>query len=172
MFPLHHNLIFRKNDEKAKLLIMENRFNSKTSLILFGACFLFFLLLFIQFPINGNLPGNADTWLVGITIPNALRIKFLSLFTGLKTGTSMFPENFLAFGETAPGCSVIFSVFRIITRDDIVAYYFFISVLFSINAFGAAALARAYGAKTGPSVVAGFAFSCSNFIIANIDIDV
>jgi len=55
------------------LVAIANLFTKKIATI-YGVTFsLIFLILFAQYPLGGNLPGNTDSWLVGIVIPNTLR---------------------------------------------------------------------------------------------------
>ena len=128
----------------------------------------FHLLLFLQFPLNGNIPGNCDTWLV-ISLSNAYMHRIAAFFGGPAT-TAMFPvENIHAYGESAPGSAMLFILFKLLGFNDIVAYYLYISSIFFLTAYAVYRLTRLYIDHLPVAVFAGFAFTCSNFMFANID---
>jgi hypothetical protein len=132
--------------------------------------FVFFALLFAQFPLTGKLPGNCDTWLNGLALPNLLKNRIASVFTGEPTGTSFYPETgVLGFGESAVGSSLIFVAAKVVTGDDVVAYYLFMVIVFALNALAVYLLAAGRIGGGSAAVVAGLAFSASGYILANID---
>lgn len=130
---------------------------------------LFFLGLFSQFPLKNSIPGNCDTWYV-ISLSNTYLSEIAGFFTGEKPGVSMYPaESIFKFGESAPGSAALFIIFKLLGANDIWAYYFFISLIFILNAFGLYLVAEYYTKNTLAGIFAGFAFACSNFMFANID---
>ena len=130
---------------------------------------LFFLLLFLQFPLKGAIPGNCDSWLL-ISLSNSYVAKVGAFFSGSAATGAMFPAiNIHAYGESAIGTAGIFIFFKLLGASDITAYYLFISTIFILTAYGIYKLAFVYTKHTPAAVFAGFAFTCSNFIFANID---
>lgn len=129
----------------------------------------FFLVLFSQFSARGKIPGNCDSWLV-ISLSNAYWVKVKALLAGATATTAMFPAtNVHAYGESSPLCATLFVGFRLLGFDDVMAYYFFITVIFFLNAFAIYKLATLYTGNSPSAIFAGFAFTCSNFMFANID---
>jgi len=130
---------------------------------------LFYLLLFSQFPLKKSIPGNCDTWLV-ISLSNTYINKISSFFTEKMTGVSLYPvSDTMSYGEGSPGCAAIFILFRLLGFNNIFSYYFFITLLFALTAFGVYLLSGLYLQTRTAAFFAGFAFTCSNFMFANID---
>ena len=130
----------------------------------------FFGLLLLPFPMAGELPGNCDTWLNGIALPNHLLNQIVAWFTGQAAGTSLYPAlSPFGYGESALGTSAIFITFKLITGDDIVAYYFFIATILTLNSLGVFVLAGSYVRSPLIAGIAGLAFSASNYILGAID---
>lgn len=128
----------------------------------------FFLILFLQFPLNNALPGNCDTFFI-IALSNTYIQKIQSFFTGNYFGTSMYPiTNIFAYGESYPGICLLFSFFKLFGLNDIWAYYFFCVTIFSLTGFGIYLLATVF-VRPIFAWCAGFAFSCSNHAFAYID---
>ena len=140
-------------------------------LLLAGAvCALSFGLLFLPLPLRGELPGNCDTWLNGIALPNLMLNRARAAWTGEDVGTPLYPEvNVLAYGESAVGTSMLFGLFKLATGEDVSAYYFFIVLLLTLNAVGVLLLARWYVSDRMVALFAGAAFSASNYTLGNID---
>jgi hypothetical protein len=131
---------------------------------------LFFGLLFLQLPMKGALPGNCDTWLNGLAIPNTILSRALAGFDLEQAGTSFYPERAVfGFGESAFGTSAIFILFKLAARDDIAAYYFFVVTLLALDALGAFLLARHWVRDRLAAAFVGLAFSASNYTLGNID---
>jgi len=136
-----------------------------------GAAYaLFFSLLFLQFPLAGALPGNCDTWLNGLAIPNTILSRALAGFDVGKAGTFFYPESAVfGFGESAFGTSSIFVLFKLIARNDVTAYYLFIVAIFTLNALGAFLLAGFWMRDRFAAAFTGLAFAASNYTLGNID---
>ncbi len=131
---------------------------------------LFFSILFAQFPLAGALPGNCDTWLNGLAIPNTILNRALAGFDLGEAGTFFYPEKAVfGFGESAFGTSAIFVLFKLIARSDVPAYYLFIVTLFSLNALGAFLLAGFWMRDRLAAAFTGLAFSASSYALGNID---
>lgn len=129
----------------------------------------FFLSLFAQFPLNQSIPGNCDSWLV-IALSNTYLSKLTAFFSGETIGRAMYPvENVLAYGESAPGSAAVFLFFKLWGLNDHVAYYGYITAIFTLTAFGVYLLCAQFIRATPPAVFAGFAFACSNVVFAHID---
>jgi len=136
-----------------------------------AAYLVFFLILFAQFPLRGTLPGNTDTWLVGIAIPNTIRSQIGAWLAGTAPpGQWLYPaEHPLLHGETAVGTSLLFALIRTLLPGDVVAYYLFISLIFAGSSWGLFLLARDYLGDDRAAGLAGFAFGVANYTLANID---
>lgn len=128
----------------------------------------FFLALFIQFPLKGALPGNCD-FIAFIALSNIRLQRIFSLFTNHPIGSTIFPDdNIFAYGEPYIGEGVIFALFKLLGFDDIWASYFLIAIFFALTAFGIYLLATLF-VRPLFAWCAGFAFSCSNHALANLD---
>jgi hypothetical protein len=136
-----------------------------------AAYLVFFLILFAQFPLRGTLPGNTDTWLVGIAIPNTIRSQIGAwLAGGAPPGQWLFPAAHpLLHGETALGTGLLFALMRTLMPGDVVAYYLFISLIFAGSSWGLFLLARDYLGDARAACLAGFGFGVANYTLANID---
>ncbi len=136
-----------------------------------AAYLVFFLILFAQFPLRGALPGNTDTWLVGIAIPNTVRSHAGAWLSGDDApGQWLYPaERPLLHGETALGTGLIFALIRSLLPGDVVAYWLFISLIFAGSSWGLFLLARDYLGDDRAAFLSGFAFGAANFTLANID---
>jgi len=131
---------------------------------------LFFALLLLPMPLAGALPGNCDTWLNGIALPNIMLNRLLAGLTGEAVGTPFHPETrVFGFGESAFGTSALFMLFKIVTRDDVTAYYLFMVAILALDSLGVFLLARFYTRGAPAAAFAGLAFTASNYILGNID---
>ena len=130
----------------------------------------FFALLFLPVARRGELPGNCDTWLNGIALPNYMLVRLSAYLGGEPAGAPLYPATrILGYGESAPGTAAVFMVFRALTGDDVLAYFFFIVTVLALDALGVFLLARLYVGTPLPAVFAGLAFSSSNYVLGNID---
>ena len=130
----------------------------------------FFALLFLPLVQQGALPGNCDTWLNGLALPNHMLARLLAALGGPEAGASLYPATgVLGFGESAVGTSAIFIVFKLLTGDDVFAYYAFMVTLLSLNALGVFCLARLYVRSPVAAGFAGLAFASSNYVLGNLD---
>ncbi len=141
----------------------------KLAVIPFLLFLLFFLILFLQFPLEGKMPGNTDSWFI-IAFSKIYINKIEAFFTGVDIGRAMYPvDDILAYGERTPGGSLLFGLFSLFGLRDYIAFYGFISVLVTLNAFGAYLLATLFVRSIEAAVFAGFAFACTNLMFAHID---
>ena len=135
-------------------------------LILFG---IIFLTLFWQFPINKSLPGNCDS-LLAIALSNLYWEKIVLLFKGKSLATALFPAlNVHAYGDYCTGLAAIFLFFKFLTQNDIWAYYFFITTIFTLNAFALFRFSLFFVTKPIFAVISALIFTLSNFSLTNID---
>jgi hypothetical protein len=131
--------------------------------------FLFFLLLFLQLPLKEKLPGNCDTWLA-ITYSSYSFESAKSYLSGEKKFHPMYPvENPLVYGESAPGLQVPIIILKSFGLSDHWAYYFFISLIFALTAFGIFIFTGNFVSSTGAGMFAGFVFTVNNMSLAHID---
>jgi hypothetical protein len=130
----------------------------------------FFALLFLPLPLRGALPGNCDMWLNGIALPNYMLNRIEGALTGVDVGRALYPATgLLGFGESAPGTSAIFVVFKLLTRDDVIACYAMVVVILVLDALGVALLAGLYVRDRRAAVFAGLFFAASNYVLGNLD---
>jgi hypothetical protein len=130
---------------------------------------LFFLLLFIQFPLNDSFPGNTDTY-AAISFSNQYILKLKSFFSGADYGQSLYPfKNIFSSGETAIGTSLFFIMFKCLGLNDLMSYYFFISLLFSLSAYSASSFFSNFFVSKRIHFLLGLSFCTTNFIFGNID---
>ncbi len=135
----------------------------------FGFFLAFFLTLFLQFPLQKALPGNCDTWLA-IALSNTYFSEIASFVSGTESGRAMYPaKHVFAYGESSIAVGLIFIFFKLIAGTDYLAYYFFISFLFTLSGFGVYLFSSLLLKNWTSSLFAGFVFSCSNMMFAHID---
>jgi|GEM_PF-1322522 len=137
----------------------------RRSLIFF---LLFFLALFLQYPLSGSLPGNTDTWFY-LTLFNHYQNLLTGIF-GTPAGGAYYPSMpFFLYAEPSFLSGAIFIFFKTIGLPNLWAYYAFISLIYGLNAFALYKIARLYGASTFGALFAGLAFTASNYALGNID---
>lgn len=130
----------------------------------------FFALLLLPLPLRGALPGNCDTWLNGIALPNFMLNQLAAALGHEDAGRPLYPATAVfGFGESAFGTSSIFILFKLLARDDVRAYYLFTVTILTLDAIGVFLLARLYVRDTAAAAFAGLAFSASNYVLGNID---
>ena len=150
--------------KKTASLINENPL--KTAIIFYG---LFFLILFLQFPLKKALSGNCDTWLA-LTYSTYTFESIKSFFTGEYMGRAMYPvENPLAYGESAPGAQMMIIFFKMFGLSDHWTNYFYISLVFIMTASAIFVFAGNFVSSFYGRLFAGFVFTCNNMTFAHID---
>lgn len=143
-----------------------NQLRKRNFLLIYA---IFFLLLFLQFPLNDSLPGNCDSLFV-IAWGNDYLNRIISSFVETSAGVFLYPEaHFYRFGESSFGTVGIFMLFKLFGLNDIWAYYFYISSLFIFTAFGIFLLGSLYVKNRSSAFFGGLFFTCSTFVLANID---
>lgn len=130
---------------------------------------LFFGLLFLQFPLQGSLPGKIDTWFYVVAF-NTIDNMLAHFFTGEWIGTALFPEtNVYSFGNYSWLGALGFLPFKWMGINDLWAYYIFMVLVFATNAWATFRFASLYTKERALQVLAGFAFAASNFAFGNMD---
>ena len=128
-----------------------------------------FLLLFAQFPLHRSLPGNSDT-LLSIALSNLFLEKVALVLRGDALPLVLFPApRFLPYGENCFGLGFVFMFFKLLLRDDLKAYYFFLVTLFASSAWALSRLAGLFVRSSAAAAIAGIAFTLSGFTLANLD---
>lgn len=142
---------------------------SSTTITVTGAFFLFFGLLFVQFPFADSLPGYVDTWLY-LGLFNDYGNHVESWFTGDALGHCLYPSaSPYAYLEPSFASAVFFLFFKLLRFNDLWAYYGFLVSIFALNASAAFVLARQYLGQVLPSVFTALAFAASSFAFGNIE---
>lgn len=131
---------------------------------------LFFIsVLFLQFPLNGDLPGNTSSWLA-IAFSNFYWEKVIEFFNGSNLTSFLFPDmNVLSYGQGGLLLSLIFIFFKVITQSDIWAYYFFIVLIFSSNAWALYWVFKKLSFQNVAAFIGSFFFTVNPFIFGNMD---
>lgn len=130
---------------------------------------IFYLILFVQFPLNNSIAGSLDTWMA-VALSNYIPDFFNSILTASPFTTSMFPtSNVLQWGESATGCLLLLNFYKLFGCTDISSWYFYIVTIFALNGSGVFLLSYYYNKNFLASIIAGFFFTCSNFVFVNID---
>ncbi|MGI6393421.1 MAG: hypothetical protein ACOX2F_01600 [bacterium] len=130
---------------------------------------LFFLILFIQFPLNKALPGNCDTWLA-LTLPSHTFESIKAFFMGVEPGVAMYPVlNPLAYGESAYAAQIMIMFIKLFGFADYWTNYIFISAIFVLTAFSIFIFAGNFVSSFYAKLFAGFVFACNNMTFAHID---
>jgi len=160
---------FAKIEYNAAVLTRFILADRKQKYFAFIIYFVFFALLFLQFPLRREISGNCDSWLaLTYSVHNFEEIK--SFFTGERTGTAMFPaENPLAYGESAPGMQLIIILLKSIGLTDYWANFWFITLLLALTASGIFIFTGNFTSFFPAKLFAGFCFACSNMVFAHID---
>ena len=130
----------------------------------------FFALLLLPPALHGRLPGNCDTWLNGIALPNYMLSRIEGAVRHEDVGRPLYPATgVFGFGESAVGTSALFIGFKLLARDDARAYGLFLSTVLALDALGVFLLARLYVRDAAAAAFAGLAFPASNYVLGNID---
>lgn len=140
----------------------------KRDTLIFLGYLAFFGLLFLQFPLNGAIAGNCDSWLV-IAISHQYRLFFERLFDPA-IGLAMYPvPQVFSYGEASPGCCALFLFLKLFDLTDIWTYYLYLSLIFALTAWAVYRFAALFMPPFPGALFAGFAFSCCNMTFAHID---
>ena len=92
-----------------------------------------------------------------------------SFFLGNDYGQSLYPfKNLFSSGETAIGTSLFFIMFKGLGLSDLVSYYLFISLLFSLSSYSASVFFSNFFVSKRIHFLLGLTFSTTNFIFGNI----
>ncbi|MCB9204954.1 MAG: hypothetical protein H6603_08260 [Flavobacteriales bacterium] len=129
---------------------------------------LFFLTYFVQYPINGSLPGNLDTWWF---IHVFEQLNFAKLFEDSQhSGIAGYPDgNLLLLGDFSLATSFIFNLIHLLIANKIIAYYILVSLIFSLNSFSMFVLGKHFFYRIGVRFYTGFVFGAGPFFIGGID---
>ena len=129
---------------------------------------LFFLVYFAQYPINGSLPGNLDTWWC---IHVFEQLNFTQLFKEANhCGMAGYPDgNLLFLGDVSLLTSFLFNLIHLFFNNKITAYYILVSLIFSLNSFGMFTCSKHFFKKTGIHFFTGLIFGAAPFFIGGID---
>jgi hypothetical protein len=130
---------------------------------------LYFLLLFSQFPLNGSLTGNTDTWWY-LSVFNDYRNAVGAWFTGEEVGTALYPEQDVAsFGEPSYGSALFFLLFKLFGFNDLWAWYLLMSLIFATNAWGVFLISKYLNGSNFGGIFSGFLFASSAFAFGHLD---
>lgn len=128
-----------------------------------------FAVVFLQFPLQGSLPGKLDTWFY-LNAFRSIGNYLQAWLTGVPVGTALYPEAALyLFGNYSFGQSVFYLPFQWLGMNDIWAYYCFAVCLFALNAWSVMALAGVWIKSRPAAFAAGLIFASTNFMFGNLD---
>lgn len=148
---------------------MKNDASLNWKIGILGIYLLVFGVLFIQFPLNGSLPGGVDTWF-DLSMFNDYANRLESWFYKTELGTAYFPEsNYFSFNNPAFGGALFYIPLKWLGVSDLWAYYGFTVITYALVAFSIYRLTFFFVRNTFISVYCGLAFSCSNFFLSTID---
>lgn len=129
----------------------------------------YFLLVFVQYPINNSLPGHSDT-MYNLAVFNDYINRLSSLFISENIGRSYYPELFFqSFSELYIGQALIYIPFKILGLNDIWSYYYFISLIYALNAWAAYDFFQFIKFEKITSLLGGFLFSTNAFFLGQIE---
>ena len=128
----------------------------------------FFMLLLLPIPLSGSILGTVDI-LFGPALSNTFLNRIQTILLGEFVGQSMYPADIARYGETGVGLASFFMVLKALGASDIYALYLVQATMLSLMAYATMLLAQEYGSSFPGAVLAGFAFSSSNYVWADID---
>ena len=137
-------------------------------LLVLGGFFAFFLLLLLPIPLSGSMLGSADSLFIP-ALSNTYLNQVKAAISGELLGRSMYPASIARYGETILGVAGMFMVFRGVGFSNVYAQYLTQVSQLSLMAFAAFLLAKQYSRSWACAAFAGFAFSTSNYLWADID---
>ena len=112
--------------------------------------------------------GSADSLFIPAlsnTVLNRIRGALLGEFAGL----SMYPADIVRYGETGLGLGSVFILMRVLGVSNTYAQFLLQVGQLALMAFAAFLLAKQYSRSWACAAFAGFAFSTSNYLWADID---
>ena len=145
------------------------RADSKLTLIAL-TYLLFFLLVFLQFPLKNSLQGNSDTW-YNLNIFCDYGNRIIAFFTGETLGNALYPESSVQiFAEPYLGEALTFLFFKLFQFSDLWAYYLFIVVTYATNGIAAFFLTKLYVKNAAAAFAAGWIFAASVFAFSQVEL--
>jgi len=133
---------------------------------------IFFIIInavFIQMPLSGSLTGNNDTW-ANLSMFKDMGNHIANIFQHNQLASSNYPcNNIWPLYGLDFFSGIIFLFFKLFHLSDLWAYHLYISTIYALNSFAIYKLCRLYSASKFGCFLAGFFFSISNFVLANID---
>ncbi len=142
---------------------------TKIHAIVFFLYLAFFFALFLQFPLKNALWGNYDSWIT-IIIWKSQLARLSSIFSGEFLGTFFYPsQNTAYYGETLFASTAVFGLLKLLGLNDLWACNMMIVFIFAGSAWGVYILAGNYVQDAWPAFFAGFAYTCSNLLLAVMD---
>lgn len=136
---------------------------------IFFVYFLFFLLLFLQFPLSGSLPGKTDCWWHLATFSDFIN-RVHSYVHHIPATTSYYPAKALwLYGEPSFGIGALYMGIHTLLNNYIWSFYLLYVLLFSLTAFTYYLLAGEFVSTSIPRIVGGFFFTLANFSLGHLD---
>lgn len=130
---------------------------------------LFFLLLFLQFPVSGSLPGDVDTWFYVSWFNDALQ-RLAHFISGTTDYYYLYPDvGAYLQSEPSFGSVAMYGIIKLFLHSDLWAYYFFIVLVFTTNAWATYWLGRKLELNLWAAVLAAMIMSACNFSFALMD---
>jgi len=140
-----------------------------SKLVIFLLFLAFYLLLFLQFPLNHSLTGELDT-LANLAMYKQLQNWIIGLFTGEAMGSICYPSKhvWVAFGADF-GAGILHIFFSFLGFSDLWANWLFVGFILASNSFGMYLLASEFKMDRRAAIIAGLIFSCAHFTFGNLE---
>src|SRR5688572_29467055 len=140
-----------------------------TCLLVFAFYYVLMLLFFLQYPLQGSLTGDWDTF-ANLAMYKQIKLFIESVFLGFDPGSTNFPSKHVwaAFGADF-GAGIFHLCFNLLGFNDLWANWLFISLVFASNSFGLYLLARHYIPMQIPRIIVGLLFSFCQFTLGILE---
>jgi hypothetical protein len=140
------------------------------NLIALGGFVVYFILLFILFPINNAFIGNSDA-IVHVAYFYEHLHELQAYFTGKDFGNAYYPaEGIGAYMETYFGETLFFFIGKMLTGSDVWAFFVLYVGMYALNGWSVYLLSNYYSKHVSAAFVAGIIFSSSCFMMSTLEL--
>jgi hypothetical protein len=153
-----------------KLLIMKFSLPFQANFLAFGGFVLYFILLFILFPLQNAFIGNSDA-IVHVAYFYEHWHELQHFISGKDFGSAYFPEAGIgAYMETYFGETVFFFIGKLLTGSDVWAFFILYVAMYALNGWSVYLLSNYYSQHRWAAFVAGIIFSSSCFMMSTLEL--